>query len=813
MDRLKRLILDHEDWLIDRVVHYAHENDYTRFTSTLREAWRASIIGLSVPLCDAVEEIRAKGHASAAPVQAAVAFGVAEARKHRARGIDMALFLGLLKHYRQTYFDLVEEKVPDLEDRRRLTAVLLTMFDSIELGLVREWSGARTDPELERLRAKNRELSNEKNKYLTVFESIAEPAILLDPEDEPVHINTAGGRILLGEETPGASYYGDANIDRLRLLVTSILAHHRRRSEEADRITLQTALGPRTFSIAIQRMLDISSKFAGQVIILKDVTDYLAAIAAAEDAARAKSSFLATVSHEIKTPINSIIGLTELIDDGGLTPAQRRHVASMRASGKVLSELVENILGMSRAEANALQRVDQDFDVCELVEGISRVIDPDARTRGLETSVTFDADVPCRLRGDAQKLRHVLMNLLTNALKYTQRGSVSLRVSLEAGSTAGQPVLGFEVSDTGVGLPPGAIDWLFDPFTQYLHPGLEHGPRGTGLGLAICNRLVTFLGGTISAGPAPGGGSRFVFRLPFAAAETSYAAAGATTGLDVLVVEDDPVNALVCEGYVADLGHRPVVAATYAQALDALRGARFDLVLTDNLLDGASGLDLARCLRESPDRLLNALPVVVVTAAIPDPADIPPGTVQQFIEKPFDRQDLKRAIQLATGAGEAGRHEAGAGRDAVPPVPGRGEPLLDEKVLNRLLTDLGVDRCERVVESYLANAPRLRRSLARGMAANDLAAMLQAAHQMISAASFVGLTAIATRARDLHRHCAARETGKVRATHAEIEEVYDQASEDLLRHWSRTVESYGFRPKADMPRARSAPEPARPPGE
>jgi signal transduction histidine kinase/CheY-like chemotaxis protein/HPt (histidine-containing phosphotransfer) domain-containing protein len=793
MDRLKRLILDHEDWLIDRVVHYAHEKDYTRYTSTLREAWRASIIGLSEPLAAALDGWIAPQVANRDPLDAAVDFGIAEARKHRARGIDIGLFLGLMKYYRQSYFDLVEEKIAEIGDRRRLRQILLDMFDAIEIGLVREWAGTQADTELEGLRAQNRALANEKNKYLTVFESIAEPAILLGPDDEPLHMNAAGGRILLGETSPGFDYYGRIDLDRLRRVVVEILTELGR-GTTPDRVTLDTALGPRIFSISVQEMLDISSKFAGRVVILTDVTDYLAAIAAAEDANRAKSAFLATVSHEIKTPINSIIGSTELIADGRLAPGGQRHVDAIRASGKLLSELVENILGMSRAEANALQRVDQDFNVCELIESILQVIEPEAKARGLTTAVEFAPDMLCKLHGDAQKLRHVLMNLFSNAMKFTATGGVTLRVALVGGSSAERPVLGFEVTDTGVGLPAGANDWLFEPFTQYLHPGLDQGPRGTGLGLAICKRLVAFLGGEIAARQAPEGGSVFAFTLPFAAARVQPWPQPAKSELDVLVVEDDPVNALITEGYLADLGHAPFVVYSYAGALEALLAKTFDLVVTDNLLGEASGLDLARFLRNSSDHGLQTLPVVVVTASIPDPADVSPGTVQQFIEKPFDRGDLNRAIQLALSDADPKPEKDAPGRDAGEPAPQKADapkPMLDTAVVNRLLTDLGLERSRRIVESYLANAPRLGRSLARGIADNDLAAVSEAAHQMISAASFVGLTPVALHARDLHRSCAARETRKVRAIYAELEGLHLKSTDELLRHWTKAVEGYG----------------------
>ena len=796
MDRLKRLIEDHEDWLIDRVVAYARQHEYTRYTSTLREAWRASIVGLSQPLIAAIEEMQATGgHPTGAPIRAAVTFGVEEARKHRSRGIDIELFLGLLKYYRQSYLDLVEEKIDAPEDRRALITAVLKMFDSIEFGLVREWSGIHRDAEIERLREQNRALSNEKNKYLTVFESIAEPTILLDPDDRPLHVNAAGGRILLGETSPGAGYYGSPDLGRLDRLVRQILRHVGHDETAPASITLDTAIGPRTFSIAVQEMLDISRKFAGRVVILNDVTDYLAAIAAAEDANRAKSAFLATVSHEIKTPINGIIGLTDLLDDGALGADRKRHLGALRASGKLLAELVENILGLSRSEANALTRIDQDFDLCELIEGLMPVVAQDARAKGLSTAVEIAPEVPCRVHGDAQKLRHVLMNLLSNALKFTVRGGVTLRAGLAGGGDPAHPVVRFEVIDSGIGLPADANGWLFEPFTQYVHPGLEQGARGTGLGLAICKRFVSFLGGDITACAAPGGGSVFAFELPFAAARTAPGEARAGQRLSVLVVEDDRVNALVAEGYLRELGHAPVVVHSYAGALEQLARIRFDLVLTDNRLDGTPGLDLARHLRADLDPDLRTIPVIVATAALPDAAATPPGTVQRFIEKPYDRHELDRAIgyvlPAAAAASDTPRPKSGATATAGGGDTGAEAPLLDTRVLNRLLTDLGVERCGRIVDSFLANAPRMGQALLRGMAADDLAAVADTAHQLISATSVVGLGGVAARARELHRCCAAGDTRTARTVHAELQTLTREAPAALAAHWAQSIEAYG----------------------
>jgi len=796
MDNLKPLILSHEDWLIDRVVHYARVHDYTPFTSTLREAWRASIVGLSRPLVAALEESRGKTGPIGQPLEAAVAFGVEQARKHRRRGTGLAMFLGLLKLYRRTYFDLVEEKLDDPEARRKLTGLLLEMFDSIELGLTREWSHSGETEELARLRQMTRELSNEKNRFLTVLESIAEPVILLDPDDRPRHINAAGAAILLGETSPGASYYRSEDTEGLTRLVTEILVATTRDCEAANQIALQTATGERSFSIAIQEMLDISEKFAGRVIILNDVTDYLTAIAAAEEANHAKSAFLATVSHEIKTPINSIVGLTEILDDGSLTEAQAAHLDGIRASGNLLGELTENILGLSRAEANALRRVDQDFDLCELIQTLRPVFAPEAAKRGLELRVEIAPEVPCQLHGDAGKLRHVLMNLVSNALKFTSQGSVTLRAQVSGGMSECNPTIRFEVADTGVGLPSGGIDWLFSPFTQYAHPSIDVMPRGTGLGLAICKRMVDFLGGRISAGPNPGGGSVFWFEVALEAARAPTPQPVTDRALAVLVVEDDAVNAMVAEGLLADLGHRPVIAPSYNAALEALHRQSFDLVLTDHRLDGATGLDLAAHLRHDANPALKQLPVILITAAIPPEASDAHDRddVQLFVEKPITRHDLDQAIRRVMAAAPvAGPADAGSSDkpESSPEAANSAPPLLDRKVLNRLLTDLGIERSDRIVASFRSSAPGMCKALVRGMASEDLGLVTKTAHQMISAAGYVGLPAVAELARRLHASGTARDIRSARRQVHELCPLVERSTAALATQWPDLCTGYG----------------------
>ena len=768
MDDLGRLVFEHEGWLTDRVVHYARLHGHTRYTSTLREAWRSSVCHLNQPLVDAMEALADTDRPETATIEAAVAYGVRQAREHGARGVDLDMFLSLLTFYRRSYFDLMEEKVAAPADRRRMTLALFSLFDAIELELVQMAVTARSDAELVSLRDMNRELANEKNKYLTVFESIAEPAILIDRDGEPLHMNAAGHRILLGEDEPGAGYYGSPDRDRLRVVLDRVLPCVTGDAEGDGRVDLETVAGPRCFSVSCQEMLDISDKFTGRVLILKDVTDLLAATEAAKQAERAKSALLAMFSHEIKTPINSIIALTHMMDDAAITPDQRRNLGALRASGLLLSELVENILGLSRAEAQALQRLDQDFELSALVSEVMLTTEPGAREKGLATGAEIAPDVPADLHGDLQKLRHVLVNLLSNAVKFTARGRVELRVRLAATAADDDLRVKFEVADTGPGLPSGPTDWLFEPFTQYVHTGVRQGMRGTGLGLAICRTFVNFLGGEIAARPAPGGGSVFAFDLPLQPARQAPGGGPRSSGLSVLVVEDDPVSALVTEGQLAEMGHVPTVVGSLREAIGELRTRRFDLVISDHRLGDATSGDLVRHLRDATDARLRRTPVIVTTAALPDPGDEPATGGPAFILKPLSRTDLSRAIAGAMQDGSESQPEKDRQAGA------RAETVLDAKVIDQLLADLGPARCRRVVDSYLGNAPTLAHDLARDVRSGNLRALAETAHKLVSAANVVGLTSAAERARKVLDACKAGRPTPLR-------DAVDDLREDVLR--------------------------------
>lgn len=239
---------------------------------------------------------------------------------------------------------------------------------------------------------------------------------------------------------------------------------------------------------------------------------------AAESADRAKSEFLAMVSHEIRTPINGVIGFAQILADTPLSPEQREHVAIIRSSGESLEKLIGDILDLSKIEANKIEIESAPFGLHKCVEEVVTFFQPRARTSGVTVSCAIDTDVPVIVNSDEARLRQILTNLVGNALKFTERGRVNVHVSCLRGEPVGisdtrhSLRLYFAVSDTGVGIPADKLDKLFKPFSQ-VDASAERRRRGTGLGLIISKRLCELMGGSISVDSKPGEGTTFRFSL------------------------------------------------------------------------------------------------------------------------------------------------------------------------------------------------------------------------------------------------------------------------------------------------------------
>ncbi|HWI03099.1 MAG TPA: ATP-binding protein, partial [Acidimicrobiales bacterium] len=253
---------------------------------------------------------------------------------------------------------------------------------------------------------------------------------------------------------------------------------------------------------------------AGIVLNARDISGHKRtelALAQARDealaASKAKSGFLAVMSHEIRTPMNGVIGLTGLLLDGPLSETQRHHAEGVRASGEALLGIINNILDFSKIEAGRLELEAVDFDLRQAVDDVAGLVAEPARAKGLELVVDCRPELPASLRGDVGRLRQILLNLASNAVKFTQAGEVVLRASLAAGEPApGQVLIRFDVTDTGIGIDPAMANRLFDPFAQ-ADASTTRRFGGTGLGLAICRRLAEAMGGGIGLDSRPGNGA------------------------------------------------------------------------------------------------------------------------------------------------------------------------------------------------------------------------------------------------------------------------------------------------------------------
>lgn len=321
---LHSIIAGNEAWLIDRILFYARRQGYTRYTSPLREAWRQSVAGLSEPLLAALEkgtpdmELKPDEDYTADPL---ARFGITEADRHRKRGVTLGMFLGLMKYYRQSYMDLVHRDSLDPETNFRLALTLNRFFDRIEIGLFSAWHAPDKNARMADLQRANRAVTNEKNKYLTILESLQSPVAVLDKNSRIDVINHAWATLFGESETPGADYYGNSGNKKSVTWFSEEIDDFVSRgiAEQTVEKLVDTAMGQRYLSVKIKRMLDVSERFRGCVILLDDVTQRQKAESALQETTRNSErlqgalELAGAVCHDLNQPLMAISGYAELI--------------------------------------------------------------------------------------------------------------------------------------------------------------------------------------------------------------------------------------------------------------------------------------------------------------------------------------------------------------------------------------------------------------------------------------------------------------------------------------------------------------------
>jgi two-component system sensor histidine kinase/response regulator len=323
----------------------------------------------------------------------------------------------------------------------------------------------------------------------------------------------------------------------------------------------------------------------------------------AEKANKAKSIFLATMSHEIRTPMNGVIGMASLLAETSLTSEQREYTDTIRSSGDNLLTVINDILDFSKIESGKMELENTDFDLRSCIEEVLDVFGSKATQVGLDLVYQLDHDVPTQIIGDRFRLRQVLMNLVGNAIKFTQRGEIFVGVHLLE-SRGGECALGFEVRDTGIGIPEDKIEHLFKAFTQ-VDSSTTRKYGGTGLGLVISEKLVSLMGGTITVESYDGAGTTFFFTIKTSVSEDTiqtYVTCN-MSGLDgkkVLIVDDNSTNRAILKGQLDLWKLVPTIANSGQRALEILAdGPAFDLILTDMQMPQMDGIQLATRIKET----------------------------------------------------------------------------------------------------------------------------------------------------------------------------------------------------------------------
>lgn len=648
IDALTDFLDQRLDLLVDQSIEIAKTNGYAPFTTTIRAAWVEAIVSVTDSLGNYLTSAHETPGGPMATLDYANDTRFARmrqiARVHRSLGITLPMYIGLFKHFRNLYLTELTQ-IPGGVSADE-TARVRDFFDETELSIVADWNDKSDNQRLRELQERSRAITLDKDRYFAVFESLQNAAFLLDHAGNLVNANQASAELFLGHDAQAGDiiYLRSMRSRRksLQKIIDQIMAPEQP-SEEP--MWLETLHGPRCFDIRHRTLHDaVDNTALGHVVLLNDVTTHQRRAEEAEQSELGMSRFLATMSHEVRTPLHSVLGAAELLRTAHPSVAET-YLDVIEGSGKALLQTLTNVLDYSKFENEPPVARTTNTDLFEEIRSFGRSA---AVGQDLErTRLSFDIDpgVPKVANLDWGKTQQVLSNLVSNAVKADNGQGVEISIACHE-SAAGGHILRFEVRDHGSGLPSSAAAALFRPFQQTM--ARDTGGGGSGLGLAISHYLVEAMGGRIGYRNQPQGASVW-FEVPLEpvvdaeqtnAVDPNTPTPRHSTMRLCLLVDDDPVGSIVTTHQLERLGLIITRAASVKEAKAFAASAQFDVFVVDYLLPDGDGPSLVAALKKERSAPAKFLALTANAEALANGAK----DFDQVLAKPAGQVGLASAI-------------------------------------------------------------------------------------------------------------------------------------------------------------------------